>query len=115
MQNDSRATAYWEVEVEDGHYLSSDPATYVRDTSAGTLNLGQDWFIEEDDIERSDPLCTPPDSSESWGNLEPSYFACKEIHCEMRRIFNTSDNYDLDFITDGTAETMEIAAGAAKL
>lgn len=94
MSNDTRNTDYWIVDVEDGHYLTTDDATYVKDAAAGKINLGQDWFIEEDDINRDNKLCTPPDGV-SW-DQNSSYFACQELHCEMRRIFNTDDYYDFD-------------------
>ena len=115
MVNDSRNRAYWIVTVEDGHYAATDPTTYVKDSAAGTINLGQDWFIEKDDIDLDDNLCTPPVGDESWDGIDTSYFACKEIHCEMRRVFNTGDFYDLDFVTNGSAENMLIAAGDASL
>ena len=79
-------------------------------------NNGQDWFNEKDDVDLDVHLCEKPGDTENWGLLEESYFACKLIRCEMRRPFVVSDDhYDFDFITNGDAETMEIAIGQATL
>ena len=114
MENDTRNTEFWIVSVEDGHYLTTATDTYVKDAAAGKINLGQDWFIEEDDVNRDEHLCTKPDNPTGWGDIETSYFACQEIHCEMRRIFNTDDYYDFDLLVS-TDDTITIEIGKAKL
>ena len=62
MNNDSRNTEYWIVTYEDGHYTTAADTTYVKDSVSNLINSGQDWFIENDDIDRDadDHLCTPP-------------------------------------------------------
>ena len=70
---------------------------------------------DKDDIDLDYHLCVKPNSSENWGLLEPSYFACRLIRCEMSRPFNTDDFLDFDFVTNGDAETMDIDVGKATL
>lgn len=114
MENDTRNTAYWIVNAEDGHYTTAAETTYVKDSVPNVINSGQDWFIEEDDINRDEPLCTPPDGTENWPQAL-SYFACKEIRCEVRRVMDTGDFYDIDFKADGTAENLVIKQNNAVL
>ena len=59
-------------------------------------------------------LCTEPDDDDNFA-IEESYFACKELKCEMRRPFDTSDIYDLDFDSTGATENMLIAATKASI
>ena len=114
MENDTRNTSYWIVTVEDGHYASGS-TDYTKDSAAGTLNLGQDWFIERDDIDRDVNLCIQPDGTETGWGADISYFACKEIWCEMQRKFTTLDYYDFDFDPNGVTENLIIATGDASL
>ena len=114
MTNDTRNRDYWIVVVKDGHYTTGAPTTYVQDSVPNVINGGQDWFIEEDDIDRDERLCTPPTGTETWDQAL-SYFACKEIRCEVRRVMDTGDFYDIDFKADGTTENLVIKQGGAKL
>ena len=74
MENDTRNTDYWIVNLEDGHYLSATNTVYVKDATTAATNLGQDWFKEKEDVDRSSPLCTKPGSA-TW-TPDKSYFAC---------------------------------------
>ena len=115
MENDSRNTDYWIVSVEDGHYPTGG-GSYTKDANAGATDNGQDWFTERDDIDMDTHLCTKPSGSDNYDPIERSYFACKELHCELRRKFDTEDVYDIDFVSTGSpSENMLIAAGAATL
>lgn len=115
MENDTRNTDFWIVNTEDGHYTASADTTYVKDSRANIANSGQDWFIEEDDIDRDEHLCTPPSGSENWNNISLGYFACSEIRCEVRRVMDTGDPFDLDFKADGTTENLVIKQNNASL
>lgn len=113
MDNDDRNTDFWIVNVEDGHYTTAADSTYVKDSVPNVINGGQDWFIEMDDIDRDDHLCTPP-GTVSWSQSS-SYFACKEIKCEVRRVMTNTDFYDIGFKADGTEENLVIKTGGATI
>lgn len=60
-------------------------------------------------------MCVPPTSDENWGDLFEGYFACKTIRCEVRRVFDTNDFYDYDFVSNGDTEALNIPIGRAKM
>jgi len=76
LQNDTRNKDFWIVTVTDGHCDTGTPTTCISDVVSTKTNRGQDWFVEDDDVDLSNHLCVPPDDTENWGLLEESYFAC---------------------------------------
>jgi len=87
LQNDTRNRDFWIVVVEDRYRLNATPTVSTIDNVTTKTNGGRDWYIEDDDVDLDYHLCVPPDNQENWGQLTPSYFACKLIRCEARRNF----------------------------
>ena len=115
LKNDTRNNSFWITTVEDGHYLTGAVDDWVKDSVLTKTNLGQDWYVEKDDVDLDNHLCVEPTTDENWGDLYEGYFACKAIRCEIRRNFNTADFYDYDFVTNGNTESLDIPVGRAKL
>ncbi len=89
--------------VYDAYWETADPKDYnVRERADGTTTLmedvqpskktgGQDWYVHEQDNERSagDHLCT-----EYSGNAG---YKCTQIKCIVRRMADTTDPDDMNF------------------
>lgn len=115
LKNDTRNRNFWIATVEDGHYLTGAPTVWVKDSVVTKTNLGQDWYVDKDDVDLDNHLCVKPTADENWGGLYWGYFACKTIRCEVRRNFNTRDYFDYEFVTNGNTESLDIPVGRAKL
>lgn len=57
LTNDTRNNDFWIVTVEDGHYLPAANTVYVKDSVSTKTNLGQDWYVEDDDVDLDYHLC----------------------------------------------------------
>ena len=54
------------VSVVDKHRLTGAPTVSVTDSVSTKTNRGQDWYVENDDVDLDYNLCVKPDNTENW-------------------------------------------------
>lgn len=66
LQNDTRNRDFWIVTVEDRYRLTGTPTVSALDNVSTKTNRGQDWYVENDDVDLDYNLCVKPDNTENW-------------------------------------------------